>query len=187
MIPGSASLPSILKRSLTPLSRRIVPSPEGSGVHDHIPIIAVTAHALKGDREKYLSQGMDEYVSKPLKIDDLLIKVNRLIERPAEREETDGMKIADHKDSFEPHVCKQENAMPELEEISGNVDLLGKALEEKNIQYIEKYAHEVELLAEEANLTELRGIAFRMKLAVRREDFHAANRHYSDMKDNLKN
>lgn len=36
-----------------------------------IPVIAVTAFAMKGDRQKYLDEGFDAYVSKPIAIDDL--------------------------------------------------------------------------------------------------------------------
>ncbi len=36
---------------------------------EHTPIIAVTANALKGDRDRYLKEGMDEYIPKPIILD----------------------------------------------------------------------------------------------------------------------
>jgi CheY-like chemotaxis protein len=45
----------------------------------HIPIVAMTAHAMKGDREKCLQKGMDEYISKPINSNGLLELIARVM------------------------------------------------------------------------------------------------------------
>ncbi|MEA3353122.1 MAG: ATP-binding protein [Campylobacterota bacterium] len=45
---------------------------------EHTPIVALTANALKGDRERFLDAGMDEYLTKPLDTDKLIATVKEL-------------------------------------------------------------------------------------------------------------
>jgi CheY-like chemotaxis protein len=58
-------------------TRAIRRAERGSG--RHVPILAMTAHAMKGDREKCLASGMDGYVSKPIRAQELLEALQGLI------------------------------------------------------------------------------------------------------------
>jgi CheY-like chemotaxis protein len=47
-----------------------------------IPILALTAHAMYGDKENFLALGMNDYLSKPVDMDDLAQSLDQLLPEP---------------------------------------------------------------------------------------------------------
>jgi CheY-like chemotaxis protein len=49
-------------------------------IDTEIPIVAITAHAMKGDRERFLEVGMNDYIAKPFSRGAVLGKVEELLD-----------------------------------------------------------------------------------------------------------
>ena len=121
---------------------------------NHTPIFAMTAHAMKGDRERCLQAGMDDYMSKPLSFPKLLKVIRRNLEdledasMPAEPEITatpDGG--FDIQPLMERLMGSEELARTVLEtfRVSARTHLaeLRAALREGNAEAVEQIAHAV--------------------------------------------
>ncbi|MGD8281515.1 MAG: response regulator, partial [Gemmatimonadota bacterium] len=65
----------------------------------HIPIVAMTAHAMRGDRERFLAAGMDEYISKPISQERLREVVRNLGARGRARAESGTTNLASTSDA----------------------------------------------------------------------------------------
>ena len=53
---------------------------------EHIPIVALTANALNGDRERFMNEGLDEYIPKPIETNELLFILKKFLEPKVEEE-----------------------------------------------------------------------------------------------------
>ena len=76
----------------------------------HIPIIALTANALKGDKERFLEEGLDEYIAKPIETNELLFILRKFLK--VKTEESQEVEL-ENKSTNEPKAIEIINAVTE--------------------------------------------------------------------------
>jgi len=137
---------------------RLIREPGSAVLDREIPIIAMTAHAIKGDRERFIAAGMDDYISKPVSLNSLVeiidkwLKVARKekaeeILSPADIEMPALSTVFDKEGLFE-RTMGDENLARRLiaifmKDIPKQINALKDALDRSEVSEAVLYAHRI--------------------------------------------
>jgi len=160
---------------------RKIRSLEASVKNPDIPIIAMTAHAMKGDRERCLEMGMDGYVCKPINPQELYEAISKQLSEGgglAEKdlafklgpdEDSDTIRIFDHV-SLLLRLQGDEDFFQEvindfLEDVTFRLEELWKAVKNNDAVQVEQQSHTVKGTAANVGAYALRDVALQLETA----------------------
>lgn len=157
---------------------------EGSSVHT--PIIAATAFALSGDKEKFLSLGMDAYIAKPVTMDKLFSVIDSVVKEQEQDqvncEETEKGELDCEENGQEALYYEEKDLnLKENYNLTELFERIDKAVTEENFKDIEMVASRLKTIFEEKGAKEEKKLMFKVEMGCRKEKIDQIKKYLSDL------
>jgi len=137
----------------------------------YTPIIAVTANALKGDRERFLLEGFDYYVSKPYNKEVLMRSVDKVY----------------NEEFLELRKVFYKTPIPYMIEIIAGLDQkVDEAFEKRKFEACTNYIGELRLIAKGFGYINFGQKLLKLQMLLRKEDYETFGLLYLELKDSMK-
>ncbi|MFL0248055.1 PAS domain-containing hybrid sensor histidine kinase/response regulator [Candidatus Clostridium stratigraminis] len=146
---------------------------------EHVPIIALTAHAIFGDKEKYLSSGMDEYIAKPFQIEELYSVIEKVYNQSLVESDVPYVKSNNNL-----NICKQivnkkldDSIIQNDVEIAESFKLLKDIFVSQTLNdytythYLKGLIHNIKDKFNTKGIVDMKTLAFKIELSLRRGDY----------------